>query len=70
LTAPVAAAEDAEKTAVFLYSKVKDRARPLRLSDGVTFGRLLHYNVAFPRQFGRRSDLPGRFVSDSEYGTA
>jgi hypothetical protein len=47
LTTPGVAAEDAEKTAVFLNSKVqKVRARTL-LSDGVMVGIVLHYNAAF-----------------------
>jgi hypothetical protein len=56
LTAPRAVAEDTEKTAVFLYSKVKERLPSARFELGTPLGLMLHYNVIFPRH----RDLPRR----------
>jgi hypothetical protein len=44
LTAPGAVAEDAEKTAVFHYSKLKQRA-----AVWTELAIMLHYNVMFAR---------------------
>jgi hypothetical protein len=44
LTASGVVAEDIEKTAVFHYSKLKQRAASLDLN-----GIMLHYNVMVPR---------------------
>jgi hypothetical protein len=69
LTAPMVAAQDAEKTAVFYYSKEKYGVRALG-PNGDAPGLLLHYNVTFPFQFGGGDNRPGtRFVSASKNGT-
>jgi hypothetical protein len=64
LTAPSAVTEDTEKTAVFHYSKVKERLPSPRFELGAPLGLMLHYNVIFPQH----RDIPrrGGWRNDSE----
>jgi hypothetical protein len=64
LTAPGAVAEDTEKTAVFLYSKVKERLPSPRFELGAPLGLMLHYNVIFPRH--RDMPRPGGHRGENE----